>query len=744
MNSSLTPLKPPPSWSSSLREVATRDDIAQYLRVLWRNRWPIGGLTLLIIIATLVLLAFITPQYTATSKVMIDTRRTRITDAREVISQLTPQLVTVMSEVEVVRSRNVLNRVADALNLWSDPTYNPALRPQTTSWLRSLRQSIAAVFSTDEENEKAKELAAADPAERAMQAVARNVAGRLSVTPIPQSLVMQISFTSPDPRQAALIADAFAEQYVLDQLENKFEAARQAAGWLSSRLEALRNAVQVSERAVAEYKSQSNLLDMRAGQPAQQQLTELNSQLILAQAKRAELEARVTRIEAAIKSNDPGSAMELVVDSPLIQRIKEQETQLAREISDLATRYREQHPRMVKAVAEQDELRRKLLIEISKLGQGLRSDLLVTRSRETGLREQIRKIEETIHRQGRAGIRLNELERELASNRLIYETFLQRSKETSEQQQAQQPDARVISRADIPNAPSAPKRALFLSAAALLGIILGSVLVLLIEAMRNTFVSRDQLEHASGVPALGAIPLIGRREEVAEYVLKKPNSAFAESLRSIWVALKHSGRHQMPRVIAITSAMPGEGKSVTALALARTVAVLGNKTALVDCDLRRSSLTKNAGLKPSRYIDEILHGKANLQDVVIHDKAVNLDIYPGRNLATPPLDLFSSEAMRDFIEQLRGKYDLVIIDCPPVLPVSDTHVLSRLSDAVLFLVQWDQTPKDAVRSGLRMLDEVGAPLAGMLLTQINMRKQARYGYGDSTGYYGRYKAYYTD
>lgn len=740
MNPSIPPVKSANSWLAHVREAGTQQNFAQYLRILWRGRLLIAGVTLLMIIITLVAVNLITPQYTATAKVMIDPRRTRIFDTREVVGQLPPQLVTVMSEVEVVRSRNVAMRVADKIDAWNEPFFNPALRPQGQTWFGSLSGSISDLLSLGKSKEN-RNVPLADAADRAMQAVLNGLSGRLSVTPIQQSLVIQIGFTSPDARQSMQIANLFAEQYVLDQLENKFETTRQAARWLSSRLDSLRDAVITSERAVSQYKAQNNLLDTRGGQPAQQQLSELNSQLILAQAKRAELEARISRIETEIKSGDTSGIGQLV-DSPLIQRIKEQETLLAREISDLSTKYQPQHPRMIKAMAEKEELHNKLLAEIGKLTQGLRSELQITRGRESGLRDQTRRIEETIRTQGQASIKLNELERELASNRQIYEIFLQRSKETSEQEQAQQPEVRIISRAELPVAPSSPKRNLFLAAATLLGIIIGATLALLIETLRNTFINREQLEHYAGVATLGAVPLVPRGKDATNHLLTKPHSAFAESLRSAWVALKHSGRQQIPRVIVVTSSLPGEGKSVTALALARTIAMLGNKVALVDCDLRRSSLAEKAGLKVTTHIGQVLHGEMRAEDIAVRDKVQNLDIYPGQTLAEPPLDLLASEAMRGLIDGLRAKYDLVILDCPPVLPVSDAHVLARLADGAIFLVHWNRTPKDAVRSGLRMLDEVGVHVVGLMLTQVNARKQAHYGYGDAAGYHKYYKSYY--
>ncbi len=719
------------------------EEIAQYVRVLWRRRWLIAAVTLLMLALAYWLLGMITPLYTASAKVMIDARRTQVVNNREVVSQLPPQLITVMGEVEVIRSRSLAVRVADKLNLWNDPEFNPTLRPVPTGMIATLRLNInewlAALRSSDDEMKS--ELV--DKEEKTRQLVIRLLQGRIDASPVAQSLVIQINVVSENPLKAQRIVNMVAEQYVLDQLESKFDAARQASTWLNSRLDELRQNVQTADRAVAEYRARTGLLEGRTGLPAQQQLGELNSQLIIAQAKRAETEGRVTRMEAVANSPNPSAALENMVDSPLIQRLKEQEAQLAREISDFQTRYGEKHPRMVKALAEQEELERKMRSEVSKLVQTVRNELLATRSREAALREQIRRIEDTVTRQGQAGIRLQELEREANANRLLFETFLNRFKETSEQQQLQQPDSRVISAAALPFSPSAPRRNLFLTGALLLGALLGLLLALVLEALQNTFMGREQLEDATGIPTLGMTPQTSGRSGVNVQLFDKPNSAFAESFRSVWVGLKHGNQRQSPRIVAITSSLPGEGKSVTALTLARTVALLGNKVALVEGDLRRASQMQKSGVQPKHFVHEILTGEASPEDVVVADRAKGLDLYLAQSVPGSPLDLLGSPAMQGFLETLRHRYDLVVIDCPPILPVADTQILARLADATVFLVQWGKTPKGAVKSGLRMLDEVSAPIAGTLLSQVNIKRHAKYGYGDSGSYYGRYKKYYT-
>ncbi|HEY0835745.1 MAG TPA: polysaccharide biosynthesis tyrosine autokinase [Azospirillum sp.] len=724
-------------------------DLRHMLRTLWRRRVLLAVCLLLGASAAWAYVSGITPVYTATTQVMLDTRRPRVIDLKDVLSQLQPQLVTVNSEVEVLRSRTVAERVATALNLYDDPEFNPSLRakPEESDLVRSVT-ALWNEVKTAIVGEKPEPQVDEETRRQALRAgVVGGLLGRMSVAAVPQSLVIRISFNSTDPHKAARIANAFADAYVVEQLETKFEAVRRATTWLNSRLESLREAVVDSERQVVAYRTTTGLIESRGQLGAQQKLGELNSQLVVAQSKRAETEARISRIETLLKTSRGSDALDEVLDSPLVQHLKEQEAQLAREASDLLSRYAERHPQMLKVRAELAQVRSRIASEVDRLVQGLRGELVVLRSRESGLAGQIREVESRVLEQNRAEVRLRELEREAQANRAIYEAFLSRFKETGEQEHIQQADVRIISQAEVPGAPSYPRTRLLISAAAMLGLVAGTVLVLVLEQLDNTFRNRDQLEEATGLPALGLIPAIqsatGRRR-VESYLSDNPASSFAEAFRITWFALKHSLPDDESKVVVVTSSVPEEGKSLTALSLARTAANLSLRVVLVDADLRRSSIAEMLNLQLDRGIADVLSGQATVDDVVVKDPRSNVDVLSGRPIKPRQLDLVASNSFAGLVADLRERYDLVVIDSPPTLPVADVQMLVQLADRTVFCVRWDKTPRESVVSALRMLMDVNANIAGTLLTRVNVRKHARYGYGDLGHYYGRYRSYYAE
>lgn len=719
-------------------------DIRRTLTMLWRRRWMILAILALSIIGSWLVVSRVQPVYTATAQVMIDSRRTRIVDIKEVLSQLSPQLVTVTSEVEVIRSRALAQRVADTLDLYKEPEFNARLRPREESRIGAMievvKNAVHSVWGADD-------TARVVPDERA--SVVSRVHSGLSVSVIPQSMVIQISYQSTSAVTASRIANAFAEAYIAEQLEAKFEAIRYATAWLNDRLAALRQTVGEAERAVNAYRAEHNIQESR-GQPAnQQKLGELTTQLTAIQARRVEQEARLTRVEQIRAAGNAGALRaDEMLDSPLVMKLKEQEATLARQASEMASRYGDRHPERVKVRAELEEITTRINTEINKLASGLRSDVAVLRDREAGLSGQIRSLETNAFSQNTAEVRLRELEREAQANRAIYETFLTRFKETGEQERIQQADSRIISMSTPPQAPSHPRKGAMVFGAAIVGLILAVALAMIIEQFDNTFRSGQQVEQYTGVPALGLIPEVrsgGPDVRVESYVVDRPESSYAEAYRIAWFAAKHAANAPDPQVLVITSSVPEEGKSLTALSMARTVSGLGLKTILIDADLRRASIASKLGIQPEQTIAKVLTGEIPLADAVIRDPASNLDVLPGIPSNRRVVDLLRvSDELRTMIETLRQNYDIIIIDSPPALSVADIQILARLADATLFCVRWDATPRESVIAALRSLQDNKVQLSGILLTRVNVRRHASYGHRDIGYYYGRYHSYYTE
>ncbi len=727
--------------------VGGQSGLRDLLRLFWRQRMVIVSTVLIVTGLVAIRLFQITPQYTAIAEVMLENRQSNIVDIQNVVADLAPDIPVVLSELEVIQSSSLLHRVIDRLGLTKDPEFNTTLgKPPWYApyldWRTYVPDAILAAAGLTKRQRVHR--TDAEQVDYVLAITTNTLRARLRVRSVFHSHVISIIATSTNPRKAALIANTVADTYITDQLEAKFEATRRATVWLSSRLDDLKNRVRQSEAAVDAYRQQV------AGQLGQgsrltaQQMGELNSQLILAQSERAEAEARLQQVGDLLASRGDVSTAAEVLNSPLIQRLREQEAQVVRKVSELSTRYGERHPAMIDANNELADLRRSIESEVRRIAQGLRNEVQVAQARERTLSANLVTLERRSQAQGTAEIKLNELLRDAEANRLLYENFLSRFKETSEQEDIQQADARIISRAQVPVDPSYPRKRFILMLAVVAAAALGVGLVIVLDQLDNTIRSAEQVETMLGVPAIGMVPMVAglkSRKNVPQLLAKKPSSTLGEAIRSLRTSILLSNVDRPPRVVAITSTVPGEGKSTLAVWLAQVAAMSGQQVLLIDGDLRRPSIHNILSLSNDSSLVELISGACTAEEV-IKPHASGFHVVLGKNTPANPADLFSSVHMRNVIESLRQTFDFVIIDTPPVLAVSDAKVLSAVVDKVLYVVSWDKTSRDLVKTGLNEAIKANLPIAGCVLSKVNIRRHSAYGYGDAGYYYGRYKEYY--
>lgn len=721
-------------------------DPINILRILWRRKSLIVGIVILFISLAMVYLSQITPIYTASTSLMLDTRQKNVINVPSVLSGLKFQALS--SEIQVIRSSQLIGRIVDKLHLERDPEFNGSLRPP--SFFARLRQSDSAqslknmlVDAGLRKPTPKKSLSKSENAYRLRASIIAAVKGRLQVQRLSRTVVLSISFRSQDPKKAALLANAVADQYLNDQLEVKYDATRRASSWLTERLDDLKIQVENSESAVEAFKAQQVSTAGQGASLTAQQMTQVNAELINARSKRSEAEARYSQLNSRLKAGDPLAAAE-ILSSPSVSRLRKAQAELKRSEAEFGARYFDRHPKMVKIRAEIQDVENSLRNEINKVVQNLRGELTVARSREGSLQRSLRELESKAVKQNQASVGLRQLEREAEANRTIYENFLSRFKETSAQEDIQDADVRVISRAEIPGGASSPKRQLILVVAAAIGLAIGAGLALLLELMNNGFRSPAEVEKTLGLVTLGSVPMLrggGRkRRDVLDYVVNKPVSALAESFRSLRTSLLLSNVDKPPRVVLVTSSIPGEGKSTTSLLLARTSVALGRKVVIVDCDLRRSTIHDTIGISNDASVVDVLAGRLEIEKAIYTDEISGLDIMPAKPTAASSIDLLSSEHFQQLVETLRERYDMVILDSAPILAVSDALVVGNLADAVLYVVKWDDTPKAAVSNGIQSMLDANLRIAGVVLNQIDMKKSNAYGeYGT---YYGKYTEYY--
>lgn len=741
MNVRTSPTAPADADQASARGGVLGDAIEEFdlralLRMLWRRRRIILGTVVLLTAIAAVVTYQLTPVYRASAQIMVEPREANVVDIEAVLSGLPADAETINSEIEVIESRHLAQRVIDKLALDRDPEFNPELRDpsplaalfgRATAWLGGERDDLT-------EDQRA-------ALERAT--VVDTYLENLTVSSRVQSRVITVTFASEDPNKSARIANTVADLYLVDQLEAKYEATERAAEWLGDRIQTLRQAVEDSERAVEAYRKKAGLVSGRDEVSlVREQISELSSELILAKSRRAEAEARVEQVKTLMETDGVYSAAE-VLSSDLIQQLKDQEAEVVRKVAELSEEYGDKHPRMINARNELRDIRSSIASEVRKIVQNLENEAQVAQARESSLEISLANLEDRAAELDAKSVDLRALEREAEANRALLETMLSRFKEISTQQELSRPDARIISAATIPVRAAFPRPALIVGLTLVASFFLGVLLAVAAEQLDAGFRSVDQVEQQLGVPGLGLIPRLSRTGSPADYALDKPLSAFAEALRNLQLSISLSNVDRPPRVVLITSSVPEEGKSATALSLARVLAKAGHRILLIDGDLRRPTLHQALSTDIEPGLVEVLSGRATLEEAIRTEERSRLNYITAGRHAPNPSDLLASEHMRSVLERTREDYDLVLLDSAPTVSISDSRLLANWADTTILLVRWEKTRRETVASALKQLQQSGAHVAGVVLSMVDVKRHAQYGYSDSGYYHGAYAKYYT-
>lgn len=722
-------------------------DVRGLLLMLWRRKMIVLSVMLIGLSIATIIIAFVQSLYTAKSLVLIEAyaKSSRSEEFKALINSQRFDTALILSEIEVIKSRGMARKIVERLNLMTDPEFNPRFRYQDEiARDKNASNDFRKLSVYGSELEKLPALAT----EREIGDVISRFLARMDVRSISGSYAIQLGFTSEDPSKAALIANTIADVYIEQRLEAKFTATRKLTDWLDKRLADLRNQVRISEEAVAAYKAEFNITEGARTVMSAEQLSQLNSQLVIAKAKLAETQARMSQVQDLTKNTRNIDSLSEVVNSPLVQQLKRQEVALEGRLSDLSTRYGSKHPNIVKLRSELKDLRSTIRGEMRKVADTVGNDVKFAEARVSALEEGLSESQGQRHVDNEAMIRLRELEREAESTQLIFDTFLETYKRSDEQEELQEPEARVLSYAIAPRFASYPNKLLLLSLSAAISLFIGLAIAILLEKLDNSFRSANQLEKSLSYPCFALIPSVENKsqQELTDYIVSKPASTLAESVRTLRTVLSLRGRKEgnKPKVVTITSSFPGEGKTTLSVWLGRLAAKSGEKVIVIDADLRRPNIHRSTGRSNDITLVDYLTGQKELDEVIQKDDASGVHMIYGRSVPNSALDLVSSDKMAKLVASLAQVYDLVIIDSPACLAVSDSRVLANMSDQTLYAVAWDRTPREVVMSGVKQFSDMDYDDLAFVLTNVDVRRHVRYGYGDTVYYYGRYKEYYAD
>jgi capsular exopolysaccharide synthesis family protein len=724
------------------------------LRAIFHTLWLRKRILLIVTgllgsIAALVIFQLV-PRYTAETQLLIGIDAAKVVDIEEVMTGDLSSDKAVLGEMQVLKSRELAHRVVNGLRLDQYEEFNPALKKpgflaqfSVKNLLPESWQEAAGLIKIDDRSDDEKEQAR-------LSTLTDTFLAKLKISQVLRSQVITVAYESENPKLAAKIANEIADKYIVGQMQAKFDATKKATDWLNDQLSELKQKVEISERAVEQFRREHGLVEVQKEVGlSQQQLADINSQLVIARAARAESEAKYRQVEAILRTGRDIDSVVEVLNSALISSLRGQEAEVQRKYSEMSVEYGKKHPLMIQMQAELGDIQAKIQSEVKKIAAGLRNSLEVASSREGSLASSLRQMEAKTGGNKQDEVQLRALEREAAANRALFETFLSRFKETASTQGIEQADARVISFAEIPLAPSFPKKNFLLSLSVIGSLFFAIVLVFALEMLNPGVRSPEQIQELFNLATLGIIPKVNDKLAPHDYLLQKPQSSLAEAVNTLRISLSLLNPDAKVKTVLVTSAVPGEGKSTLALLVARHSAKAGQRVVLVDTDLRRPSIEKALHIKVAQpgLTDLLMQHDLTLNDVLIGDDSCGMKILSrGKASFVNPTDLFASMRMRHILNELRTRFDLIILDSPPVMAVPDARVLTGLVDKTIFVLGWDSTPRNVVHSALHQLGrERDSNVAGIVLQQVNLQQYGRYGYGDSGYYYhyGRYSQYYT-
>lgn len=658
------------------------------------------------------------PRYTATAQVALDRTSEQVIKVDQVVPTVDPDSAAVDTEVEVLRSPELIGRVVDTLRLDRDPDFNSALAD-----------------------------GAAPPAGGAIDPVARQRAigaalGGLSVNRDGLSYSISVAFEHTDPVRAAQVANAIVEQYVAGQVDNKAGATGRATAFLESRMDQLRGQVLAAEQAVADYRASANLFAISdVSTVSQEELSNLSTQLAQARAEEAAAQARLSTARAQLRRGRSGEELGESLDSPVVSQLRSQRGEVGREVAAIQERYGPRHPELRRALKAQADTDAQIRGEVERIVANTAIQANIASHRAASLNASIGRATGKLASDNAASVRLNELERNAESARTLYQSYLDRYRQTVAQSGLERSDSNVIAQARVPGAPTSPNLVLYLAAGLLAGISVAGVMVLLLQMLEGGIENDEAIERKLGFASLGMIPdaksLPGYRKTglpapPIELVVERPQSAFAESFRSLRTSILSAMPNIAHPIVAITSAVPGEGKTTSAIALWRSAAASGMRVLLIDGDARRRAATREFAGSAAMGLGDVLAGRA-VADVLVQDRATGAHLLPQRSEGdAAPID---PQALADLLGQLRTSYDLILIDTPPVLAVDEARVIASLADGVVFLMQWRKTAANSAEKALKQLDDVRAHILGVALTQVDLREQSGAGFHEYRQYH---------
>ena len=719
-------------------------DLREYWNVVRRHRRSIGVITFITVILATLIVFSMKPIYKSTATLLIETEGRKVVSIEEVYTGGQQSREYLNTQFEVIKSRTLARKVIESLNLVSHPYFMPELDADgneisfRSTILRFLPETVFTWFERQPEvNINGGE--EFSPEELRIRELLEEFSEMMSVSPVRNTQLVHISFEASDNFLAAQMSNEMAQVYISDQLDARLVMTLQANSWLTERLTVIRGKLKTSEIELQTYKEREQLIEA-VGVTAliSKQLEELNQDLITAQKSLNSLEAardQINRVNS--KKYQNFLSIPAVLEDQLVSQLIKTASDSDQLLESLAQRYGPKHPKIISAKAALKTGDKALKKHVLSVVNGIEHQYQLARSAELSAQKMLKTAKQQMNNINRKEHQLGMLEREVNANLQLYDLFLNRIKETTESTGIDQANARIIDRGLPAIEPVKPKKKLIIMIAAFLGLGFGVLMAFLFEHLDNTVKTAHDIEERLKLAVLGVLPTIqGTTKDLWQMVNIDTRSSFSEGIRTIRTGVILSRPDNPHKTIMVTSCLPNEGKTIVAANTAINLAEM-HKVLLIDADLRKPALGPLFGLARNAHgLTELLSKIENYNSCIHRLGKSNLYIMPAGLTAPNPLDLISSKTFKDMLAKMANVFDHVIIDTPPILPVSDARLIATMVSGVIVVIKADSTPLPFIHDGLNRLRESGAHILGGVLNQFDAQKHQQYGnYAYAGGYY---------
>jgi succinoglycan biosynthesis transport protein ExoP len=709
----------------------TESELRRYWRIFFKHRMVVLGMLGLCLSVALAVTLIMPRQFTAVTRIQVARQAPKVVnlDQGDDDQSAADAAEFYQTQYELLKSRTLSEAVVRDLDL-----------AQNTQFL----------FGAVDAARLAKM-----PATDRMELAATKLNKNTIVAPVRGSSIIDLGFRGRDPRLAAIIANSLAQNFIQSNLARRYEAAAYARNFLQQKLDQTRSKLEDSERKAVMYAEQAGLIKVAAsgdGTGGEQslvsmQLSELSTQLTQARAARVQAEAQ-------FRTGAEGSAAEQSLNSTTINTLRSERADLIGQLSKLESDFGPKYPQVVALRAQIAELDRQLASERSHVNSSVDQDLggkyRQAVATEHDLQSKVDQLKSALLGEQTRSIQYNTLERDVETNRALYEALLQRFKDVGIAGGVGTNNVSIVDPALPPKFASSPNIPLNIALGVIFGLLLGCAAALVLEVLAESIILPAEFQHKLHIPLLGTTPAIKTFDAGA--LLSRPSlvpasdpsvpatkeAALAEAYFSIVTAVQFSTSAGTPRVLAVVSSQGSEGKTTTAMALARGLAATGARVLLIDGDMRSPTLHRAYNLSRDEGLSNVLTGNADLKLTWKETGIKGVTVLTAGRIPPNPAELLASEALGQMIKEALLTFDNIIFDAPPILGLADAPLLARAADGAVFVIQADRTRASDARQALERLTDIGAHVLGAVLTKLDPKKSgAGYGYSYTYQYGAR-------